>query len=72
MIRKRTKVVFVGEKNVKLEALEGGIPLSKGEVLTIHENSKIYHYVVIDKQIECFLETGDQIVNITYILKKKK
>lgn len=72
MIKKNTKIVFEGEKNAKLEALEGGIPLSKGETITIHKGTKVINYEVKDKIIECFLEDKDQIVNITYILKRKK
>lgn len=71
MIKKNTKMVFEGEKNAKLEALQGGIPLSKGEIISIHEGEKVTKYEVKDKQIDCFMEKDDQIVNITYTLKKK-
>ncbi len=41
MIKKNTKIIFEGEKGKKIEYLEGGIPLSKGEIITIHEDLKI-------------------------------
>lgn len=71
MIKKNTKIVFEGEKNKKFEALEGGMPLSKGEIIHIHQDNKVVDYEVIDKLIECFLEGKNQIVNITYTLRKK-
>ncbi len=70
MIKKNTKIVFEGEKNKKLGALEGGIPLSKGETIQFHEGSKVGVYEVKNKVIDCFFEGEDQIVNITYTLKK--
>jgi hypothetical protein len=70
MIKKNTKIIIEGEKDKKFEALQGGIPLSKGEIIKIHNNSKVISYKVKDKSIDCFLDNDDQIVNITYILKK--
>jgi len=70
MIKKNTKIIIEGEENKKLEALQGGIPLSKGEIIQIHENSKTTSYKVKEKSIDCFLDNEDQIVNITYTLKK--
>ena len=70
MIKKNTKIVF--EDGSEL-GLEGGIPLSKGDVLDIKTNSnkqKIGKFIVNEKKIECFLEGKDEVVNITYILKK--
>lgn len=63
-----TKIIIEGEENKKLDAL--GIPLSKGEVITIHEGSKTINYKVKDKLIDCFLDGEDQIVNITYTFIK--
>ena len=72
MIKKITKVIFQDGKNNKTEELIGGIPLSKGEVIHVHQNSdKPVDYEVVDKNIDCFLNGKDQKVNITYILKKK-
>ena len=71
MIKKNTKIVIEGEDSKRFEALEGGIPLSKGEVISLHEGNKIIKYEVKDKTVECFLNKEDQIVNITYTLIKK-
>jgi hypothetical protein len=46
------------------------MPLSKGEIINIHEGSKVVGCKVKDKSIDCFLDGDDQIVNITYILKR--
>ena len=70
MIKKNTKIIIEGEENNKLDALQGGIPLSKGELIKIHEGSKVAEYKVKEKLIECFLNGEEQIVNITYVLKK--
>jgi hypothetical protein len=68
MIKKNTKIIIEEEENKQLEALQGGIPLSKGEIINIHEGNKIVRYKVKDKLIDCFLEGEDQIVNIVYVL----
>ncbi len=70
MIKKNTKIIIEGEENKRLDAFQGGIPLSKGEKITIHEGAKVICYKVKNKSIECFLDGEDQIVNITYILKR--
>lgn len=70
MIKKNTKIIIEGEENKSIEALQGGIPLSKGEIIQIHEDSGTVNYKVKSKSIECFLRDDEQIVNITYILKK--
>jgi len=69
MIKKNTKIILEGEENKKFDALQGGIPLTKGEIITIHEGSKVINYKVVDKCIDCFFEGKDQIVNIVYTLK---
>ncbi len=71
MIKKNTEIIFEGDKNKKFENLEGGIPLSKGEILHFHEGANIVTYEVKDKAIDCFFEGEDQIVNIIYVLKRK-
>lgn len=68
MIKKNTKIIIEGEDSSKFEALQGGIPLSKGEIITLHEGTKTSKYKVKEKQVECFLDREDQIVNITYTL----
>ena len=70
MIKKNTKIIFEGDSKLS-EELSGGMPLSKGETVTVHKNGKTDKYIVADKQIECFMDGKDQEVNITYTLKKK-
>jgi len=70
MIKKNTKIIFKGNID-KEEKMIGGIPLSKGEIIKVHKNSKQEEWIVEDKIIDCFLDEEDQIVNITYIVKKK-
>ncbi len=73
MIKKNTKVVFEDGENQKSDDLIGGMPLSKGEIVHVHEgdSGKSIDYEVADKTIDCFLKGDDQIVNIIYVLKKK-
>ncbi len=71
MIKKNTKVIFQDGTNQITEELVGGIPLSKGEIVYVHKNSKTIDYEVVDKKVDCFLNREDQKVNITYTLKKK-
>ncbi len=71
MIKKNTKVIFQDGGNQVTEELVGGIPLSKGEVVHFHKNSKTIDYKVVDKKVDCFLNGEDQKINITYKLKKK-
>jgi len=68
MIKKNTKIIF---EDGKEEQMDGGMPLTKGEIIHLHKKDKIIDYEVKDKIIDCFLEGKDQVVNITYILKKK-
>jgi hypothetical protein len=68
MIKKNTKIVF---EDGKEEELDGGMPLTKGEVIHFHKSGKVIDYVVNDKIIDFFMDGKDQIVNITYVLKKK-
>jgi hypothetical protein len=49
----------------------GGIPLSKGEIIKVHENDKTVLYEVVDKIVECFLGDKEQTVDITYVVKRK-
>lgn len=72
MIKKTTTVIFKDGKNEKTEEMVGGIPLSKGEIVKVHQAKKIIQFEVVDKIIDCFLDNKDQIVYITYILKKGK
>ena len=72
MIKKNTKVIFKSGGDERSEDMVGGIPLTKGEVMTIHQNGQEEKYEVTDKVIDCFLDGEDQTVNITYIVTKKE
>jgi len=50
MIKKNTKVIFKDEDSEHTEELVSGMPLSKGDIVHVHEE--------------------DQIINITYVLRK--
>lgn len=71
MIKKNTKVIFENGENKKTEDMVGGIPLSKGEIIKLHEGDSVTMYEVVDKIVDCFLNSEDQIVDITYIVRKK-
>jgi len=73
MIKKNTKIIFEDDQAKKTDNLIGGLPLSKGEIIHLHqENSaEIIDYEVVDKIVDCFLKGKDQEVNITYVLRKK-
>jgi hypothetical protein len=71
MIKKNTKVIFKNGENKRSEDMVGGIPLSKGETIKVHEGDKVVLYEVVDKIVECFLNGDDQIVDITYIVRTK-
>jgi hypothetical protein len=51
----------------------GGMPLSKGEIMHLHEegSGEAVDYEVVDKIIDCYLKGEDQLVDITYILRRK-
>ncbi|MDP2874337.1 MAG: hypothetical protein Q8N84_03550 [bacterium] len=71
MIKKTTKVIFEDGENKRSEEMVGGIPLSKGEIIRVHQGETVVVYEVVEKIIDAFLEGDDQVVNITYIVKKK-
>jgi hypothetical protein len=70
MIKKNTKVIFADEDGVKVSDMIGGIPLSIGEIINVHEGDTIQRYKVADKIVDCFLDGDDQSVNISYSVKK--
>ena len=72
MIKKTTKVIFEDGENKRSEEMVGGIPLSKGEIIRVHQGEAVVTYEVVEKIIDAFLEGDDQVVNITYIVKKKE
>jgi hypothetical protein len=73
MIKKTTKIIFEDKGNRTTEEMLGGMPLSKGELVHIHneKTKEVTDYKVKDKIIDCFLKGNDQLVEITYVLKKK-
>ena len=70
MIKKNTKVIFVDGGSERSGEMVGSIPLSKGETIKVHQNGEVIDYEVTAKDIECFFENDDQIVNITYTVRK--
>jgi hypothetical protein len=71
MIKKNTKVVFEDGENKRAEDMVGGMPLTKGEIINVHQGGEIIAYEVVDKIIDAFFDEEDQVVDITYIIKKK-
>jgi hypothetical protein len=71
MIKKNTKVIFEDGENKRSENMVGGMPLTKGEIINVHQDGEIIAYEVADKIIDAFFEGEDQIVNITYVIKKR-
>ncbi len=68
MIKKNTKIVFEGNSG-EMRELKGGVPLSKREMITLNKTEK---FEVVDKIVEIEDKGEDQIVDITYKLKKIK
>lgn len=56
MIKKNTKIIF---EDGKEEQMDGGMPLTKGEIIHFHKKDKIIDYEVKDKIIDCFPEGKD-------------
>ncbi|MEK9181390.1 MAG: hypothetical protein AAB871_04095 [Patescibacteria group bacterium] len=71
MIKKETKVIF--ENGEETQELTGGIPLSVGEVVRLHQKGgkAAVDYLVVKKDVDCFMEGDDQKVIILYRLRKK-
>lgn len=71
MIKKNTKIIFDDGRESKADNLIGGIPLSKGETIHIHKNNReCINYEVTNKIIDYYFNNKDQIINITYALKR--
>ncbi len=51
--------------------MPGGIPLSRGETISVHEGENVAVFEVVDKIVDCFMNGSDQIVNITYVVKTR-
>ncbi len=70
MIKKNTKIIFKDGEMGSEEEMIGGIPLSVGEIVRVHQNGAVVKYEVIVKDIDCFLDNDDQTVNIVYTVRK--
>ncbi|MBU0597254.1 hypothetical protein KJ641_00210 [Patescibacteria group bacterium] len=70
MIKKNTKIIFTDGPLENSSDLAGGMPLSKGEIISFYPNGEdsLVKYEVIDKEIDYLFEGDDHIVNITYTL----
>lgn len=72
MIKKNTKIVFKNGEDERPFDMVGGIPLSKGEVITVHEGNAEKIYEVSDKIVDCYINGDDQTVDITYVIELRK
>lgn len=72
MIKKNTKIIFQDAQENATDELTGGIPLTKGEVITVKKDDQIKKYEVIEKNTELIFEGEDQTANIEYVLKEKE
>jgi hypothetical protein len=69
MIKKNTKAIFLdGDFRGKYD-WKGGIPLSKGETLSVKINEKLLKYKLVKKKISCEARGGDQKVDVLYTFK---
>lgn len=68
MIKKNTTAIFIEDNTKRVEELEGGIPLSVGEIIIIEKDNVKTSWKVIDKKVE--YNDSEQIVNITYTFNK--
>jgi len=66
MIKKNTKAIFIDGDFKGDYAWKGGIPLSKGEIMSVKINGKLLQYKLIKKEISCDAESEDQIVEVIY------
>ena len=70
MIKKNTKIVIEGDEK---KEWTGGIPLSVGEIMHIHEeDGTTADYEVAEKNVDCYIKGDDQNVDVVYVLKKKE
>ena len=65
MIKKNTKWIIDGNE----EDLVGGMPLSKGEKLSLEKEGSVKNYIVSDKKINIIDKGEEKEVNITYTLE---
>ena len=71
MIKKTTQAVFEDGDYKGAYDWKGGIPLSEGEVISIHLSEKDLSYVLEKKTIDFFENGEDQDVKIVYHFKLK-
>ena len=69
MIKKNTKAIFIDGDFKGEYDWQGGIPLSKGETMSVKINGKLLHYRLTKKEISCDAESEDQIVDVIYTFK---
>lgn len=66
MIKKNTKAIFLNGDYKGEYDWKGGIPLSRGETMSVKINGKLLQYKLIKKEISCDAESEDQIVDVLY------
>ena len=66
MIQKNTKAIFLDGDYKGDYDWKGGIPLSEGEIMSVKINGKLLQYKLIKKEVSCYAENEDQIVNVLY------
>ena len=69
MIKKNTKAVFVDGDYKGEYDWQGGIPLSKGEIMSVKINGKLLNYKLTKKEVSCDAENEDQMVKVIYEFK---
>lgn len=69
MIKKNTRAIFLDGDYKGEYDWQGGIPLSKGEKMSIKINGKLLNYKLINKEVSCDAESDDQIVEVIYTFK---
>jgi len=72
MIKKNTKIIFRDSQENATDELTGGIPLTKGEIITVKKDDQVKEYEVAEKKTEFIFEGEDQTANIEYVLKEKE
>ena len=69
-IKKNTKFIFEDDSEKSGDFI-GGLPLSVGEEITITQDGETITYLVIGKTITVNLDFEDELVDVTYTVKKK-
>ncbi len=66
MIKKNTKAVFLNGDFKGEYDWQGGIPLSKGEVMVVKLKGKVLQYTLRKKEVICTVDGLDQSVDVLY------